>query len=240
MTSLLPYSAVLRLDGPDTVDLLDRIVTCAVADLETGQTRPGALLTPQGKIIADFVLARTATGCTLAVHPSAADTLEKRLKLFRLRADVQISRDDRDAGIIDDGARIAAGQPCFGKDFGEAEVFPTDVNLDRFGGVAYSKGCFVGQEVVSRMYRRGKIRKRTVVLSGSGLEKGDDVRADGKLIGQVTSAGEIHALALLRIDHLAKTRETSTDLTVQNQTIKIDPPDWLTEEMTALMADENA
>ena len=87
----LPYTIRLRLEGPDTINLLERIVTCRVDDLTVDENRPGALLTPQGKIIADFHLTRTETGCDLLVHADAAADLEKRLKMFRLRADVQIT-----------------------------------------------------------------------------------------------------------------------------------------------------
>ncbi|MEM7663779.1 MAG: folate-binding protein [Pseudomonadota bacterium] len=240
MTDLLPYSATLLLEGPDTIELLDRTLTCAIGNLETGASRPGALLTPQGKIIADFLLTRTEGGCALTVHPEAIDALEKRLKLFRLRAKVDISREDGSPADIDHAARIAAGQPCFGHDFADADVFPTDVNLDLFGGVDYKKGCFVGQEVVSRMYRRGKIRKRTVVLNGNNLETGMDVRAGNKLLGKITSASESNALAILRIDNLAKAFEAVTDIEAGGKAVSVVRPDWLNEEITALTAGEDA
>lgn len=240
MSTHLPYSSILRLEGPDTIDLVDRVITCAVNNLEAGASRPGALLTPQGKIIADFSLTRTEQGCSLAVHPDAIDSLEKRLKLFRLRADVDISSEDGPPVSIDHQARIAAGQPAFGEDFVDAEVFPTDVNLDLFGGVDYKKGCFVGQEVVSRMYRRGKIRKRSVVLDGEDLEKGMEVRAGKKLLGKITSASGSNALAILRIDNLAKGLSENTEITAADKTVLVPIPDWLQDEMTALTAVEDA
>ncbi|MEO1407867.1 MAG: folate-binding protein, partial [Pseudomonadota bacterium] len=226
--------------GPDTVDLLDRVVTCAVGDMNIGTSRPGALLTPQGKIIADFVLERTTDGCTLSVHEDAIEALEKRLKLFRLRAEVDISRSNAIVVDVDHSARITAGRPAYGYDFADADVFPTDVNLDLFDGIAYNKGCFVGQEVVSRMYRRGKIRKRTVVLNGDNLEKGMDVRAGNKLIGKITSVSESNALAILRIDNLAKAIEAVTDIEAGEKTVSVFRPDWLNEEITALTAGEDA
>ncbi|MEM6900444.1 MAG: hypothetical protein AAF583_11795 [Pseudomonadota bacterium] len=236
----LPYTSILKLEGPDTIDLVDRIFTCSVQRLDTGASRPGALLTPQGKIIADFSLTRTENGCSLAVHPDAVDALEKRLKLFRLRADVDISRDETSAIEIDHSARIAAGQAVYGHDFIDAEVYPTEVNLDVFGGLDYKKGCFVGQEVVSRMYRRGKIRKRTVVLEGEALEKGMEVRFGKKRLGKITSASDRNALAILRTEVLALALDTGADITVGETPITVPLPDWLKDEMAALAADENA
>lgn len=234
--TMLPeiYTSHITLEGPDTVALLERLLTCRVEGLTTGERVLGALLTPQGKVLADFLLERTEAGARLDVSPDIAADLEKRLKLFRLRADVEIARTDGAAAKIDHAARIASVCPVFRIDFGTASVFPTDVNLDIGGGIDYKKGCFVGQEVVSRMARRGKIRKRTVRLDGSGLEAGTDVMADGKRLGTVTSASEVNALAVLRIDHLAAALDAGGDLTVGEQIARAHRPDWLLAEMEAL------
>ncbi len=230
----LPYTAQLTLTGADTVTLLERLITCRVDDMDIGDARPGALLTPQGKIIADFHLTRINAGCVLRVHSDAADNLEKRLKIFRLRADVDIARTDEADMPVDAAARIDTCLPIFGADFTEADVFPTDVNLDIRGGIDYKKGCFVGQEVVSRMKRRGKIRKRTLVMSGQGLTKGQAVMAGDKRLGTLTSVSDTNALAILRIDHLAAVLAEATALTSADSPITATVPGWLNEEMEAL------
>lgn len=233
------YSSRIILDGPDTVALLDRLVTCRVEGVAAGACVHGALLTPQGKVLADFLLTRTDIGATLDAAPAIAADLEKRLKLFRLRADVEITGEDRSSETIDHVARIQAVQPLFGFDFETASVFPTDINLDIAGGIDYKKGCFVGQEVVSRMARRGKIRKRTVRLDSTRLETGQDVLADGKRLGTVTSASATNALAILRIDHLANAFEAGAKLSVGKQTATAHCPDWLNAEMEALTRGES-
>ncbi len=229
------YTSRITLDGPDTVALLERLVTCRVEGLSAGERVHGALLTPQGKVLADFLLERTETGAALDVSPEIAADLEKRLKLFRLRADVEIVRTDGEARKIDHVTRIGNVSPAFGHDFGTASIFPTDVNLDIDGGVDYKKGCFVGQEVVSRMARRGKIRKRTVRLDGNGLEAGTDIIAGGKRLGTITSASAVNALAVLRIDHLAGALEAGAELKTADATARPHIPDWLTAEMEALV-----
>ncbi len=127
-------------------------------------------------------------GVVLDIREEAADALVKRLSLYRLRANADITLDSSafvvaGTGLADprspqlpqrtiasdkpaaDGTtrqaepEISHGIPAFGRDYGEAEVFPTDVNLDLYGGIAWKKGCFIGQEVLSRMKRRGTIRK---------------------------------------------------------------------------------
>jgi len=233
--SQLPYTHMLSLTGPDTVTLLERLVTCRVDDMTTGDQRPGALLTPQGKIIADFHLTRTEHGCDLQTHSEIAPSLEKRLKLFRLRADVEIASATLETVTeTDHTARISAGLPVYGEDFTTADVFPTDVNLDMRGGIDYKKGCFVGQEVVSRMKRRGKIRKRSVTLSGESLKAGEPVMAGGKRLGFITSTTKTNALAILRIDHLASALGDHIPLTRADIPLEPVLPEWLKSEMEAL------
>ncbi len=60
--------------------------------------------------------------------------------------------------------RISAGIAEAEADFPASDVFPHDVLLDQNGGVSFRKGCFVGQEVVSRMQHRGTARRRIMVL----------------------------------------------------------------------------
>jgi folate-binding Fe-S cluster repair protein YgfZ len=89
-----PHRSLIRLTGPDTIALLERTVTNSVKDWAAGEVRYGALLTPQGKIISDYTVLRTDDGVLLDVHEDAAEDLAKRLKMFRLRARVEITLDD--------------------------------------------------------------------------------------------------------------------------------------------------
>jgi len=273
--------------------LLERLVTCNTTGWAIGGARPGALLTPQGKIIADFLAIRTETGVLLDVHGEAMDDLAKRLKLFRLRAKVEITPlegvlivagiEPAEHGVrpvsgtelvyIDpryDGGRlraiaseaewrryhgheaewslppdqceldrIFACVPEWGFDYRAAEVFPADVNLDRLGGVDYGKGCFVGQEVVSRMYRRGKIRKRTLRARGTGLEVGASIEASGP-IGEITSAIDGLALARVRLDRLARAIGSGETVVSNGNAMSLEPRThgWLGEEMEVFRADD--
>lgn len=230
---LLPYFSLIRLTGTDTIGLLERLVTCRVDTLVAGDQTPGALLTPQGKVIADFLLTRTAEGCDLQVHSEAAADLAKRLKMFRLRAAVAIDALEFPETQIDEVARIKAGLAVFCRDFKSADIFPTDINLDVNGGIDYKKGCFVGQEVVSRMKRRGKIRKRTLVITGTGLSIGANLNAGDKRLGEITSATGNVALARLRTDHLMTAKEAGLPLTVDGDPVEISIPSWLPAEVEA-------
>ncbi|MEM9222206.1 MAG: folate-binding protein [Pseudomonadota bacterium] len=122
---------------------------------------------------------------------------------FRLLSDTPIDeRDDILARYA--SARIAAGVPDGAADFGLGEAFPHDVNMDLTGGVDFKKGCFVGQEVVSRMRHRGTARRRTVIVRGSQPlpPPGTALTANGKPVGQLGSAVGNDGLAIVRIDRV--------------------------------------
>ena len=98
--------------------------------------------------------------------------------------------------------RIEAGVPKGGADFAYGETFPHEANLDRLHGVDFSKGCFIGQEVVARVEHRGTARKRVsrVTFKGPLLAQGTPVTAGGLEIGVIGSSYFGHGLAMLRLD----------------------------------------
>lgn len=276
----LPQRTVVSLQGPDTMALLERLVTNATTDWASGETRYGALLTPQGKIIADYLALRTDEGVLLDVSKDHAADLAKRLKMFRLRSDVEIELLDKlrvmgslkpDAGPFESAAyiyqdprypdgrsrvlvegpaadtderalaayhadRIANLVPEQGADFGNAEVFPAEINMDVLNGVALNKGCFVGQEVVSRMHRRGKIRKRTlsVTLPDSvSVQPGDDIKAPLP-IGTISSVSGNRALALIRVDRLVSAQQSGLAPTLHETPVTFEKPAWLEAELARM------
>lgn len=264
---ILTDRSILVLDGPDTIALLERLVTNNTGNWQPGEARYGALLTPQGKLIADYIAHRTETGAQLDVATQAVGDLSKRLQMFRLRAKVEIAVDGHlAAAITDDGVpdprsadlpkrgvvetgslpdlspqawdavRIPAGVAEWGRDFQGAEVFPWEINMDRMGGVDLKKGCFVGQEVVSRMHRRGKLRKRTIIVEGENLEAGQSLEGETP-VGEITSVSGNTALALIRVDRLAK---ASDAITAGGKPAKILGPDWIRDELAAVLAENES
>ncbi len=108
-----------------------------------------------------------------------------------------------------DAARIAAGLADTDADLGSGDYFPHEANLDQLGGVSFKKGCYVGQEVVSRMEHRGTARSRIlpVRLEAHAPPKGTEIRSGEKQIGTLLSSSGTQALALIRIDRLAEAAE---------------------------------
>ena len=68
--------------------------------------------------------------------------------------------------------RIALGIPRGGVDFGYGDAFPHEADMDQLGGIDFAKGCYVGQEVVSRMEHRGIARTRAVPVAIDGDRAG--------------------------------------------------------------------
>ena len=226
----LPDRIVLAITGDEATSFLDGLFTANIGALAEGAATHAALLTPQGKVLSAFFVWRTAEGVLIDALESDAAALTAKLKLYKLRAAVTLEErldlsvltgdgppDPRDPAlggrmIAEDSAdlpadddyhrrRIEAGVPEFGFDYGPGEVFAMDVNLDRLGAVNYRKGCFVGQEVASRMFRKGEVRKRSWrVTAEAALTKGAALTAAGSTLGEVTSADGRIGIARLRID----------------------------------------
>ncbi|WP_374390527.1 folate-binding protein YgfZ, partial [Sandaracinobacter sp.] len=124
-----------------------------------------------------------------------------------------------------DAARIAAGLADSEADLGSGEFFPHEANLDQLGGVNFKKGCYVGQEVVSRMEHRGTARSRIlpVVVDGAVPPKGTDIRSGEKQVGTLLSSAGNRALALIRLDRLA---EATAPLLADGARVTVQKPAW--------------
>lgn len=84
---------ILRLSGNDVVDFLQGLITNNIKGIDEGLVYT-AMLTPQGKYLADFFLAKSNDTVLLDVAESHADILITRLSMYKLRADVTISQTD--------------------------------------------------------------------------------------------------------------------------------------------------
>jgi folate-binding protein YgfZ len=129
--------------------------------------------------------------------------------------------------------RIALGVPEGGKDYAFGDTFPHEANFDQLHGVSFTKGCFVGQEVVSRMQNRGTARKRIVPIEASApLTAGASVNAGSATIGAVGSVAGSKALALLRLDRVAEAQRKGEPLTAGGVPITVHKPAWATFDIT--------
>lgn len=245
--------AVLAVTGPEARDFLQGLLTNSVEGA-AAQAGPvfAALLTPQGKILHTMFVHPAPDGVVLDIAADGADDLKRRLTLFRLRRKIGIEARP-DLGVVlgegapdprhpdlprraivegperadwgaYDAARIAAGISDQGRDYGAEEVFPHDVNMDLLHGVDMKKGCFVGQEVVSRMHRKGGVRKRIcrIAFAGAAPAYGAKIVDEGRAdLGTVRSTLGGRGLSLARIDRLA---QAQGEITADGIVLSLTPP----------------
>ncbi|WP_309610476.1 folate-binding protein [Sphingomonas sp.] len=214
--STLADRAVVRLSGEDVRGFLDGLVSNSI----TGALPVyAALLTPQGKVIADFIVWADADDLLLDVAADDAETLIRRLSMYRLRRAFTIARDEALAvhwsagsgeGVPD--PRLAAlghrwlapaDDPTSGwlghrLRLGVAEgpeladLLWLECNAAELHGVSFAKGCFVGQENTARMNWRSKINRRLVVVPAS--EMPDRARAFYPELGLAVVHARIDAI----------------------------------------------
>jgi folate-binding protein YgfZ len=125
--------------------------------------------------------------------------------------------------------RIALGIPEGGKDFAFGDAFPHEALMDQIDGVAFDKGCYIGQEVVSRMQHRGTARTRVVPVAfdGEAPAPGTPVEAGGKAVGQIGSRAGRRALAMLRLDRVADALGDGTPLLADGQALTLEKPSFI-------------
>jgi tRNA-modifying protein YgfZ len=122
--------------------------------------------------------------------------------------------------------RIKQGVPKGGIDFAYGDTFVHDANLDLLNGVDFKKGCYVGQEVVSRVQYRQSARKRVVKIhfEGEAPAQGTQITAGEAAIGQVGSTADREGLAMVRLDRLEEARASGVSLRAGNVGIDIPGP----------------
>jgi len=292
--ALLPDRGVLRLAGDGARNFLHGLVTADILKLPPGAARFCALLTPQGKIIADFIAveapgsqsAFAGGGFFLDIPRVFGPTLIAKFNLYKLRAKVVVEDLSERLGVLtawngagdrawgdgemgdyglryvdprlpalglraiippqlaavaaaDLGAdlaaasayeahRIALGVPRGGVDFAYGDAFPHEADMDQLGGVDFTKGCYVGQEVVSRIEHRGIARTRAVPVhfDGGVPVAGVAVMAGEHSVGVMGSGADGRGLALLRLDRVADALARGEPLTAGGAAIRLVKPDW--------------
>ena len=125
--------------------------------------------------------------------------------------------------------RIALGVPEGGKDYDFGDAYPHEANFDLFHGVSFTKGCYVGQEVVARMQNKTVVRKRVVAVEGAQQlpSERDDILAGEVVIGKLGSIDKTHGLALLRLDRAAELTASGQILSVNGVTLTLKLPNLL-------------
>lgn len=270
--------ALISVSGPDAEHFLQNILTTDLDKLAPGAAKPGALLSPQGKILFDFLISRAGPdGFLLDCRADIADDFIRRLMLYKLRAKAEIAKRDQglvgvswdldsatsesdstssqtDSSTVRDlrfpdavrvwrdyrGAassgteadwtalRVAHGIAESGADYALGEAFPHDVLLDQMDGVGFKKGCYIGQEVVSRMQHRGTARRRVLIAASQVTlpPAGTEIIANGRPLGMLGTVRGNAGLAIARIDRVKDAVDAGTPLVVGDIPVTLSIPAW--------------
>jgi hypothetical protein len=127
-----------------------------------------------------------------------------------------------------DAYRIRLGVPEGGLDYGFGEAFPHEALFDQLNGVDFAKGCYVGQEVVSRMEHRGTARRRVVPIEGEAPlpSPGSSIEVGNLPIGTIGSVSGASGLALVRLDRAEEALSRGTPLTAADVKLKLRQPSF--------------
>jgi folate-binding protein YgfZ len=280
--ALLPDRGVVKVAGDDARGFLNGLVTNDIAKVAPGKPRFAALLTPQGKIIVDFIVAEAPSndggGFFLDCPRALASALVEKLNFYKLRAKVicedlssvlgvmaiwdgtaeseyGLSYPDprlpalgsrimlpphlaeeaaADLGGMLAGAdayeahRIALGVPRGGLDFIYGDTFSHEADMDQLNGVDFGKGCYIGQEVVSRVEHRASARSRVVpiVYDEFAPSSGLPVMAGDRQIGTLGSTAKGHGLALMRLDRIGDALAAGATIEAGGIAIRAVKPAW--------------
>jgi folate-binding Fe-S cluster repair protein YgfZ len=227
--ALLPDRAVLEISGEDRVAFLQGLISNDVTKALANQALWAALLTPQGKWLADFFVIATGDLLLLDVEAAQLAMLIQRLSRFRLRAKVALrdaSADWRVHAAWGEGAPpegLAARDPRLpeaGWRVLAPATLPTNASAEDYAahrlalglpdgsnGISWTKGCYMGQELTARTRYRGLLKRRLVpvAIEGPAPERGTPILTpEGAEAGEMRSSHGAQGLALLRLEWLEK------------------------------------
>jgi folate-binding protein YgfZ len=291
---ILERRGVLAVGGQDAATLLQGLVSNDVLKVGPERAVHAALLTPQGKYLHDFFIARHGEALLLDCEAERLDDLLRRLRMYRLRAKVTIENAGADFAVaalfgpqapsslgleaagagaarawgggvafVDprladlglrallprgaaaealastglpaaaaedyDALRLTLGVPDGTRDMAVEKSILLECNFDALNGVAWDKGCYVGQELTARTHYRGLVKKRLlpVRVDGPLPAPGTPVMLDGREAGEIRSGLGDRALALLRLEEVKAAGTAGTPLTAGGTAIHPERPAWL-------------
>lgn len=263
-SAFLPDRAFVLITGADAEHFLQNLITTDLGALPANELRPGALLTPQGKILFDFLISRLDGGFLIDIRADQLDVFIRRMTMYKLRAIVTIEAlpekgatvtwGEASDGVADyrfalggtevrrqpgrvgeaseregyDALRILHAVPESGADYPLSDAFPHDVLFDKSGGVSFRKGCYVGQEVVSRMQHRSTARRRVVIVSAETPlpASGTEISIGGKPIGTLGTVAGARALAIIRIDKAGEAMAAGAPILAGEMPVTVALPGW--------------
>jgi folate-binding protein YgfZ len=265
MMAALPARGVIAVSGEDRVGFLQGLVSNDVARAAPGVAVWSAVLTPQGKWLADFFILSDGERLLLDVERAQAATLVPLLSRFRLRSKVTVTdvsaafhvyaawgeAPEADGAVVApdprlaaagwrvlsvgvlpvnasaedwDAHRLALGLPDGSADLEAEKTVLLEAGFDELGGVSWTKGCYMGQELTARTKYRGLVKRRLVPVRIEGVAPapGTPVFAEGAEVGAMRSARAGLGIAQLRLEAIGADALQCGDAVLRPRR-----PDWM-------------
>ena len=258
----LENRAVVKVTGAEYEDFLQNLVT---QDVTRACPQAAALLTPQGKLAHDFIIQPANDGLLIDCAAESTEPFVKKLTLYKLRREVEITLTDLPVEVVWSDApdaqnlkienffadprtarlglrclgaspadlsdftsstaenwakfRLSLGVPEGPTEMPPGTVFPMEFGFERMGAIDFQKGCFIGQEVTSRVHRKGSLRKtlHPAVFETPMPPVGTPIINKDRKVGEIVAALDGHALVLLRTDAL------TASMRADGRTFKLQP-----------------
>ena len=221
--------SLVRVSGSDATTFLNDLISQRIDDLESGHARRSFLLSPQGKLAHLFWAVRREEVVDLLVEDRSGDDLASDLSRYLIRVDVtleviptvievqsstgpdvswallprslpELENEEGEPLLLSDYEhyRISSGEPKWGVDVGP-DTMPHETGLVPVA-VDFTKGCYLGQELVARVDSRGGSAPRRLcrvsIIEGD-FGPGTIVEYEGKRVGQLTSVSQNLGLGLI-------------------------------------------
>ena len=172
-------TAMLSLTGPDAAALLDGLANAQISSLPPWKRLGAQVGTVSADVYRNDFLGTPSFDIVV-------DAGQKSGLFAALTGEGAVPAD----GSAVEAVRVERGIPAFGKELTE-DYNPHEANLVHH--VSFSKGCYIGQEVIARLQTYQKVSKYLVGLRwrGDGLEPGSFLAHDGKRVGIVTSVARV-------------------------------------------------
>jgi folate-binding protein YgfZ len=153
------------------------------------------------------------------------DTRFSAIEVFRTYGTAATASEDI---ALWNALRITNGVAESGDDYALGDAFPHDVLLDQLDGVGFRKGCYIGQEVVSRMQHRGTARRRVLLVESDAAlpDAGADISVNGRTVGTLGSVDGTHGLAIARIDRVKDAMDAGAPIEAGGVTLTLSIPEW--------------
>ncbi len=237
----MSFLDIVTVEGPDAATFMQGYVTVDLDGIQPLSANPMALTDIRGRVLANGWTYGSPDTVQLVVHASVTDIVEEHLKRYIVFAKCSTHRDSRRMDLENGNSSkdvvvnpldchlVAAGKgtanwrsitmnahfPLVTSDI-SGMFIPQMLNLTEHDAVSFTKGCYLGQEVVARAQHRGAVKRRMHAYrtTDGSVKPGEKVAGEGRTSGVVIASFNDQALVVARDCVQSLQSEEGTKLTL--------------------------